>query len=141
MGGKMEHDTLLMIKPNATAKNKVGEILKIVEDHGFIIEWVKTIKFDDELAAQFYAEHVGKPFYPRLSEFMKSGRTVAVVLHRNNAVELLRKLVGNTDYEKANPGTIRYLYGETITRNAVHASDSNESADREIHLIFPEIKK
>lgn len=137
----MEHDTLLMIKPNATAKNKVGEILKMVEDNGFLIEWIKTIKFDSELAAKFYAEHVEKPFYPRLAEFMKSGRTIAVVMHRNNAVELLRLLVGNTDSQKANPGTIRHLYGETITRNAVHASDSNESADREIHLIFPEIKK
>ncbi len=135
----MEYDTLFMIKPNATAKNNIGQILKMVEEHGFIIDWMKMIKFDEKLAGEFYSEHKGKPFYPRLVDFMKSGKTVAVVLHRNNAVQLLRKLVGDTDCEQANPGTIRYLFGDTITRNAVHASDSIESAKREIALVFPEI--
>ena len=91
-----------------------------------------------ELAEEFYAEHKGKSFYSRLLEFMTSGTIVAAVLHRNNAVKFLRDLIGDTNCENARPGTIRFLYGETITRNAVHASDSHESAMREIPLIFPD---
>ena len=134
----MEHNTLLLIKPNITAKNKIGEILKIIEDHGFIIDRLKMFRMSEKIASEFYQEHKGKSFYGRLVEFMMSGTTVGAVLHRNNAVQMLRELIGNTDHQKAHPGTIRFLYGETITRNAVHASDSIEHAEREIKLIFPD---
>ncbi|MCD6182201.1 MAG: nucleoside-diphosphate kinase [Candidatus Cloacimonetes bacterium] len=137
----MEHTTLLLIKPNATAKNKIGEIIKMVEDHGFVIDRLKIFRFDTELGRQFYAIHAEKPFFSRLIDFMTSGKTVAVVVHRDNAVAFLRKLVGNTDHTQAAPGTIRHLYGESITMNAVHASDSPENAVREIGLIFPEESK
>jgi nucleoside-diphosphate kinase len=132
----MEHTTLLLIKPNATAKNQIGEILRMVEAHGFVIDNLKLFRFDTDLAEQFYDIHQGKPFFQRLIDFMTSGKTVAVVLHRNDAVAMLRKLVGDTDHTKAAPGTIRFLFGETITVNAVHASDSPENAAREIALIF-----
>jgi nucleoside-diphosphate kinase len=134
----MEHDTLLLIKPDATAKNKIGEIIRIIEMHGFIIERMRMFRMDKELASAFYSEHKGKPFYNRLMEFMQSGKVVGAILHRNNAVEFLRDLIGDTDHQKARPGTIRYMYGETITRNAVHASDSVERAREEVKLIFPD---
>jgi nucleoside-diphosphate kinase len=137
----MEHETLLLIKPNATARNLIGEILSFVEKNGFIIEHLKMIQMTDDLAEKFYAEHQGKDFYERLINFMQSGKIVAAILHRNNAVEKLRELVGDTDFHKARLGTLRYLYAETITRNAVHASDSIEKVKREIDLIFPERKK
>ncbi|HPR16804.1 MAG TPA: nucleoside-diphosphate kinase [Candidatus Cloacimonadota bacterium] len=137
----MEHETLLLIKPDATARNLVGEILQMAEKNGFIIDHIKTLFMTDDLAAEFYQEHAGKEFYHRLINYMKSGKIVAVVLHRNNAVEKLRELVGDTDFQKARLGTIRKLYAETITRNSVHASDSIEHAAREIGLIFPEIKQ
>lgn len=134
----MEHTTLLLIKPNATAKNQIGEILRMVETHGFVIDNLKLFRFDTALAEQFYDIHRGKPFFQRLIDFMISGKTVAAILHRNDAVAILRQLVGNTDHTKAAPGTIRYLFGETITVNAVHASDSPDNAAREIALIFAE---
>ena len=129
---------MLLIKPNATAKNKIGEILKIMEDHGFVIEALKMMILDDEVTSRFYAEHKGKPFYEGLVKFMHSGKTVAAVLKRENAILELRKLVGDTDPEKAEAGTIRRLYGETVRMNAVHASDSVENAKREISIIFPD---
>jgi nucleoside-diphosphate kinase len=134
----MERFTLLLIKPNATAKNKIGEILKIMEDHGFVIEALKLMVLDDEITSRFYAEHKGKPFYEGLVEFMHSGKTVAAVLRRENAVTELRKLVGNTDPAKAEAGTIRHIYGETVRMNAVHASDSVENAQKEISIMFPD---
>jgi nucleoside-diphosphate kinase len=134
----MEHDTLLLIKPDATSRNKIGEIIQIIEKHGFIIERLRMFRMDKGLASKFYAEHKGKSFYNRLMEFMQSGKVIGAVLHRNNAVEFLRELIGNTDHEQARPGTIRFLYGETITRNAVHASDSVERAKEEIKLVFPD---
>jgi len=137
----MEQSTLLIIKPNVTAKNKSGEIIKIVEDHGFVIESIKKFRMDEELANEFYAEHTGKSFFAELMGFMLSGTVVAVVLRRENAITFLRELIGNTIKEKAKPGSIRYLYADSSTQNAVHASDSVGRAKIEIDLIFPEFKK
>jgi len=106
----MEQKTLLLIKPNATKKNKIGSILKIVEDNGFIIEQLKMFTMDNELADTFYAEHIGKSFYPQLKTFMLSGKIVGAVLSREDAIVKLRELVGNTNFEKAALGTIRFVY-------------------------------
>ncbi len=133
----MEQNTLLLIKPNATKKNKIGSILKIIEDNGFVIDQLKMFTMDNELADIFYAEHIGKSFYPQLKSFMLSGKIVGAVLSREEAILKLRELVGNTNYEKAALGTIRFLFADSFTENAVHASDSPESAKREIALIFP----
>jgi len=136
----MEHNTLLLIKPNATAKNKIGAIIKMVEEHGFTVENLKMFRMDETLANEFYAEHVGKSFFEELMGFMLSGPIVGVVLRRENAVPFLRDLIGNTIKDKAMPGTIRFLYADSSTQNAVHASDAIERAKIEIDLIFPEWK-
>ena len=134
----MKQNTLLLIKPNSTEKNQIGEILQMVEENGFAIEELKMFKMTSDLADAFYVEHLGKGFYNELSEFMRSGKIVGAVLSREDAVLKLRELVGNTDCTKAALGTIRSIYGESIGENSVHASDSIESAKREIGLIFPE---
>ena len=133
----MKQNTLLLIKPNSTEKNQIGSILKMVEENEFVIDQLKMFKMDEDLANAFYAEHLGKGFFDELSAFMRSGKIVGVVLSRENAVLKLRELVGNTDCTKAALGTIRSIYGKSIGENAVHASDSIESAEREIGLIFP----
>lgn len=132
----MKQETLFMIKPDATGDNHIGEILQMVEKNGFIIENLKLFKMDHALVDEFYAEHVGKGFYSEHSEFMRSGKIVGVVLSREEAVLKLRELVGATDFTQASLGTIRALFGKSKGENAVHASDSIESAEREIGLIF-----
>ena len=128
--------TLLMIKPNCTKINKIGEILTIVEKAGFVIEAAKMLNFDKKTVAGFYAEHIGKDFFPRLEKFMCSGKTLAVVLSKDNAIEDLRMLVGDTNPDTAKEGSIRALYGLNVTQNGVHASDSPSSALREINFLF-----
>ncbi len=131
--------TLLMIKPNCTKKNKIGEILTIVENAGFVIEKAKMLNFDQKLVAGFYAEHIGKEFFVRLEKFMCSSKTLALVLSKDNAIEDLRALVGDTDPSKALKGTIRASYGDDVTHNGVHASDSPASAQREIDYLFSRV--
>ncbi|MCF7911389.1 MAG: nucleoside-diphosphate kinase [Candidatus Cloacimonetes bacterium] len=131
--------SLLLIKPNATKRNLIGAIIKMLEDNRFQIVHLKSFQMSDELAQIFYAEHHGKGFYENLVKFMKSGIIIGVVVEKDNAVEDLRTLVGKTNPAEADPGTIRYLYGESVGLNAVHASDSSKSATREIKIIFPEI--
>ena len=134
----MEQYTLLLIKPDSTKKNHIGAILKIIEEHGFIIKELKMFQMDNETSSKFYAIHKGKDFYEKLLKFMRSGKTVAAVLQRDDAIQELRKLVGKTDYHNTKPETIRRIYGESITKNAVHASDSVEHAKTEIKIIFPD---
>jgi nucleoside-diphosphate kinase len=132
----MKQSTLLLIKPNATKKNQIGAILKMVEENGFEIEKLKLFKMSGELADKFYAEHIGKGFFVDLKDFMMSGKIVAAQLNREDAVLKLRELVGNTDSTIAALGTIRAIYGISKGENAVHASDSEASAERELKLIF-----
>jgi len=132
--------TLMLIKPDATNRHLIGAILKMVEDDGFQIEFLKEFFMTDELAAEFYIEHQNKEFYPNLIQFMQSEKIVAAILTKDNAVMELRKLLGATNPEKAVEGTIRATYGESLRRNSVHGSDSDESAIREINLIFPDNK-
>jgi nucleoside-diphosphate kinase len=132
--------TLMLIKPDATERNLIGAILKIVEEDGFKIEELKEFYMTDAIASEFYAEHREKAFYLDLMEYMKSGKIVAVVLKKEDAVKSLRQLVGLTNPAAAEAGTIRALYGESAQRNSVHASDSPASAVREINLIFPDNK-
>ncbi|MCK9242459.1 MAG: nucleoside-diphosphate kinase [Candidatus Cloacimonetes bacterium] len=125
-----------MIKPNAVMRGHVGQIITMLEDQGFAIVKMKLFRFDEELARIFYAEHIGKEFYPRLQRFMCSGNTVALLLERENAIKVLRELIGDLSPEKRKPGTIRALYGDGVTENGAHASDSLESAKRETEVIF-----
>lgn len=136
----MTDQTLFLIKPNAVQHKHIGHIISIVEENGFVLRNIKIIKFDCDSAGVFYAMHKGKEFYDRLVSFMCSGDTIALHLSRRNAVQKLRELVGDADPDKREQGTIRSLYAEGITENAVHASDSDEAAAREIELIFGDLK-
>jgi nucleoside-diphosphate kinase len=130
--------TLSIIKPDAVKKNVIGEIISRFESNGLKIVAAKLIHLNDELASGFYAEHEGRPFFEDLKKFMTSGPVFVQVLEGENAISLNRELMGNTDPKQAAPGTIRADYANSIDANAVHGSDSPESAAREINYFFPE---
>lgn len=132
----MIEQSLMLIKPNAVNKNHVGHIITITEEHGFTLKNIKVLQFDRQSAAEFYMVHEGKEFFERLLDFMCSGTTVALLLERKDAVNKLRELVGDADPEIRKPNTIRATFADSITENAVHASDSPLTAKREIALIF-----
>ena len=129
-------ETLFMIKPDAVQAHKVGAILAEVERAGFEILDMKLVRLTPKDARLFYAVHEGKPFLGELVDFMSSGPAVPVRLRRDQAVPKLRELIGATDPKEAKPGTIRALHAESKGRNAVHASDSPETARTEIQFFF-----
>jgi nucleoside-diphosphate kinase len=131
--------TLVLIKPDAVERGLVGELISRFELKGFVIEAMVRRFMDDNLAEQHYAEHVDKAFYPQLREFMTGAPLVALVLAGDQAIDVVRGLIGATDGRKAAPGTIRGDLSLSTQRNLVHASDSPESAQREIKLWFPEL--
>ena len=128
--------TLSIIKPDAVAKNVIGEIISRFETNDLKIIAAKLITLSDSEAGGFYAEHEGKPFYNDLIAFMTSGPVFIQVLEGEDAIAKNRELMGNTDPSKADVGTIRADFAETIDANAVHGSDSVESATREIAYFF-----
>lgn len=128
--------TLLIIKPDAVAKNAIGNILMRLEADGFVIRELRKVQFTQEQARQFYQVHKERPFYGELVEFMTSGPAVPTVLERDDAVAHLRQFIGETDSTKASPGTIRAEFGTDVQCNAVHASDSPENAAHEIEFFF-----
>jgi nucleoside-diphosphate kinase len=125
-----------MIKPDAVARGLVGRIVARFEDVGLTLERFELGMVTAEQAAANYAEHVGKPFYDGLVEYITSGPVVKMVLSGTDAVPVVRKLMGVTDPKEAAPGTIRGDYGLTLDANIVHGSDSPESAEREIAIFF-----
>jgi nucleoside-diphosphate kinase len=133
--------TLILVKPDGVARGCVGEILRRVEAKGYSLVAVELRRATPELLAEHYAEHVGKPFYEPLVEFMLSGPVVAIVAEGQRVIEGFRALAGATDPTVALPGTIRgdlgRDWGAKVTANLVHGSDSEESAAREIGLWFP----
>lgn len=129
-------ETLFMIKPDAVRARKVGAILAMVEDAGFTIEAMRMVHLSPDEARRFYAVHEGKPFLADLVAFMASGPAIPCRLRRENAILALRALIGATDPKEAKPGTIRALHAESKGLNAVHASDSPESARIEIPFFF-----
>ena len=133
-----KEQTLSIIKPHAVKKNVIGEIISRFESNGLKLVAAKLIHLNDELASGFYAEHEGRPFFEDLKKFMTSGPVFVQVLEGENAISLNRELMGNTDPKQAAPGTIRADYANSIDANAVHGSDSPESAAREINYFFPE---
>lgn len=134
----MTEQTLLIIKPDATARRLIGEILRRVERSGFVITRVGLVRLTPAEARKFYAVHEGKPFLDGLCAFMASGPIVPVVLEKENAIADLRALIGATDPAKAACGTLRYEIAEDTQRNSVHASDSPASAAAEISFFFNE---
>jgi len=130
-----------MIKPDATSKGHTGAILKMINAAGFRIAAMKMTKLSAEKAGQFYAIHKGKPFYDELVTFMSSGPITAAILEKGNAVEDFRKLIGSTDPEKADEGTIRKLFASSIGENAIHGSDSDENAMIEGDFFFSKLEQ
>lgn len=129
--------TLVLIKPDAVRRGLVGEIVSRFERKGLVIEAMDLRTITPEMADEHYAEHVGRPYYPALKEFMTGGPLVAMVLSGDSAIEVVRTLTGATDGRKAAAGTIRGDFSLSNRENLVHASDSPQSAKREIALWFP----
>lgn len=132
----MSNRTLAIIKPDAVRDNKIGEIITMICGVGFKIKAMRMVKLTRESAEGFYEIHRGKPFFEELIEYMTSGPCIPIALEKNNAVEDYRKLIGATDPAKAADGTIRKLYARSIQFNAVHGSDSDENAEKEIAHFF-----
>ena len=128
--------TLSIVKPDAVGKNVVGEIYNRFEQNGLQIVAVKMLQLSEQVAGGFYAEHRERPFFPALIEFMTSGPVCVQVLQGENAVLKNRELMGATNPKEADAGTIRADFAESIDANAVHGSDSTESAAREIAYFF-----
>ena len=128
--------TFTMIKPDAVGNNYIGPILAKINEAGFRIKAMKYTKLSAEAAGKFYEVHKERGFYGELVEYMSSGPIVAAILEKENAVEDFRKLIGATNPADAAEGTIRKSFAESIERNAVHGSDSNENAEIEGNLHF-----
>jgi nucleoside-diphosphate kinase len=133
--------TFTMIKPSSVRNNHTGAILQMINERGFRIRAMKMTQLTHERAEAFYAIHKGKSFFDGLVEFMSSGPVIAAILEKENAVEDFRELIGNTNPEKAAEGTIRKLYADSLTANAVHGSDSDENAILESSFFFSEMEK
>ena len=128
--------TLSIIKPDAVGKNIIGKIISRFEDNGLCVVAGKLIHLNDEMASGFYAEHDGKPFFDALKSFMTSGPVFVQVLQGEDAIHKNRELMGATNPQEASAGTIRADFAQSIDANAVHGSDSAESAKREIEYFF-----
>lgn len=131
----LEH-TFIMVKPDGVERGLVGEIVSRLERKGLVLERIRKLRIDDALARRHYAEHVDKPFFPDLLEFITSGAVVAMEWSGESAISVCRDLMGATDPQQALPGTIRGDYGIEVTQNLVHGSDGPESAKRELDLFF-----
>ncbi|MFC2078738.1 nucleoside-diphosphate kinase [Candidatus Bipolaricaulota bacterium] len=130
--------TLVLCKPDAVQRGYVGQIVSRFECKGLKIAGMKMLRVDEALADRHYQEHMEKPFYPELRGFITSSPVIALAIEGDNAVEIVRELMGTTNPQKAAPGTIRGDLGMNFTKNLVHGSDSLASAEREIALFFDE---
>lgn len=128
--------TFSIIKPNAVKKNVIGSIVQIFEKNGLKIAAMKLTKIEKAKCEEFYAEHKARPFFGELVSFMTSGPVVLMALKGENAVLRNREIMGATDPAKAAPGTLRALFGDNVGENAVHGSDSADSAARELKIFF-----
>lgn len=134
--GTREMKTLLMVKPDMVRNAVYGEIIAFVLRNRFNVTSLKMLRLDRESAERFYEIHKGKEFFPSLVDYVTSGPVVAMEIEGDDVIRRLRAFVGATDPSKAEPGTIRYMYGISIQSNAVHASDAPESAKKELAIVF-----
>jgi nucleoside-diphosphate kinase len=130
--------TLTIIKPDAFGAGKTGKIIAHLEAQGFAVRAARVMHLTKEQAGEFYAVHRERPFFGSLTTFMTSGPCMPMVLEKPNAVAALRQAIGATDPREAEEGTVRKLYAESKERNAIHASDSDENAEREVAFFFAE---
>jgi nucleoside-diphosphate kinase len=128
--------TLIIVKPDAVKRNLVEEILLRFEKRGFKISKMKTFSFTVEMAKQFYSIHSSKPFFDELVSFITSGKVTAAIIEGEDVIDITREIIGKTNPKEAAPGTIRGDFGLGITENSIHASDSKESFDKEVNVIF-----
>lgn len=135
------NQTFTMIKPDTVGKNDIGSVLKIINEAGFRVKAMKFTHLTKQQASGFYAIHADKYFFEDLTTFMSSGPIVAAILEKENAVSDFRKLIGATDPAKAEEGTIRKLFAESMSRNAVHGSDSDENAIFESDFFFSMLER
>jgi nucleoside-diphosphate kinase len=133
--------TLAILKPDAVGARKSGKILAHLEAAGFTVKSLKLTSLSKAQASEFYAVHRERGFYAELVEFMTSGPVIPMVLEANDAEAKLRATIGATDPAEAAPGTVRKLFAESKGRNAIHASDSDENAAREIAFFFSESER
>lgn len=131
--------TLVIVKPDAVGRGLVGEVIGRIEQKKLRILALRLMTVDEELARGLYAEHSEKGFFDDLVSFITSGPVVAIVVEGEEAVAVVRALMGATDPKRAEPGTIRGDFGLEITQNLVHGADSPESAKRELDLFFPDL--
>jgi nucleoside-diphosphate kinase len=129
--------TLAIIKPDAFNSGKSGQIIALLEKAGFKVLASRVMRLTEAQAGAFYAVHKERPFFGSLTRFMTSGKCMPMVLERADAVATLRKVIGATDPAEAEAGTVRKLHAESKERNAIHASDSDENAEREATFFFP----
>ncbi|HLP34726.1 MAG TPA: nucleoside-diphosphate kinase [Amoebophilaceae bacterium] len=129
--------TFSMIKPDAVRANQIGAILTVIEKAGFCIKAMSMVQVTPAMAARFYAVHADRPFYKDLCEFITSGPVVAMVLEKEQAFSAFRTLIGATNPAEASEGTIRKMFGRSIDNNAIHGSDSEETAAKECAFFFP----
>lgn len=132
----MSNRTLAILKPDCVRKNLIGQVIEKINEAGFKIKAIKMVRLTNESAGGFYEIHKERPFFNDLLAYMTSGPCVPIALEKENAVEDFRKLIGATDPSKAEDGTIRKLYAESIEQNIVHGSDSDENAAKEISHFF-----
>ena len=129
-------NTFIMVKPDGVARGLVGEVIGRFERKGLTLEKIRMLTIDEDLARHHYAEHVEKPFFPELLEFITSGPVVAMEWSGESAIMVSRGVMGATDPKQAAPGTIRGDLGLQVTHNIVHGSDGPESAARELEIFF-----
>lgn len=128
--------TLVLVKPDGVRRGLIGEVISRFERKGFRIVAMKMLRMTRQQAEQFYSVHADKPFFRDLVEFMTSGPIVAMVIEGESAISVVRNMIGSTDGRKAAPGTIRGDFSLSVQENVVHASDSQESYEREYRVIF-----
>jgi nucleoside-diphosphate kinase len=138
-GASVPERTLILIKPDAVRRNLIGEVISRIERKGLRVIAMDLRTIERETAESHYAEHLGKPFFDSVVDFITSAPLVALVAEGERAIEAFRVLAGATDPVKAPPGTIRGDYALEVSKNMVHGSDSPEAAEREIKIFFPEL--
>jgi len=132
----LTEQTLVIVKPDAVKRNLAEEILSRFKKKGFRISKLKTFNFTVEMAEQFYSVHISKPFFGELVSFITSGTVTAAIIEGDNVINVTREIIGKTNPKEASQGTIRGDFGTGILENSIHASDSRESFDKEVNIIF-----
>ena len=132
----MSEQSLFIVKPDGVERKLIGQILSRFENKGFKIVKLRMFTFTKEMAEEFYSDHKSKPFFGELVSFITSGRVVAAVIEGNNAIATTRLMIGSTKSFDASPGSIRGDFGLGFTDNIIHASDSKESFEKEVSVVF-----